>query len=147
MKKFALALAVSLTATVPAHAEVAAADVQISSILMQKLSSTSYRCNVSVFSNNDDDAQDVNLHVLLPLEMRVTSVSPGCWIGPPMGDASRGIVLCKLGSMGVNETKAVSVSVYALPASVGYQKSCAAFVESSVPDGNHSNNFGQSIAP
>lgn len=142
-------MVVSLMAVLAqAQAQVTTADVQISNISMTEVSSTAYRCDISVFNHHDDDAREVTLHVLLPLEMRVKTAAKGCQLGFAFGKKSgpHGSMLCKLGSMGVGATKSVSITAETLPSAAGYQKSCAAFVWNALPDEDHSNNFKQAIA-
>ena len=127
--------------------DVAAADVRIKSI-GAAVSGGGLVTKIQVFSSNDDDAQQVNLIVLLPFQTKVTGMSPGCGVVPSPSAYPGGVqafVRCFLGTIPVGATKGVVISTTKPPA--GIAKHFAAFVWSILPDPNSSNNFGEATAP
>lgn len=103
--------------------------------------------NVVVFSHWDDDAQNVKLLIFLPPESRVLGMPAEC-AAPVSNPGSTGIsnafVTCTLGSMAVNATRPVRISItrpvsYVVPR-VGV------FAWSETPDPNTSNNHAVTVA-
>lgn len=143
----AILTAISLIAVSAKAQDVAAADVRVQSVSVGETSGRLVS-KISVFSYNDDDAQQVNLIVLLPFQTRVLSMSAGCSVVPNPSlypGSVQTFVRCFLGTIPVGVTKGVVISTTKPPA--GIAKHFAAFAWSIVPDPNSSNNFGEATAP
>src|SRR5215470_11414293 len=90
------------------------ADVQISSINVTEANNR-LTCQVTVFSENDDDARDVRLFILLPVEVKFIEASNVCKrVSTPAN--TDGVVECQLGDLRVRESKTIQVSTTVPPA-------------------------------
>ena len=103
---------------------------------------------VVVLSNNDDDAQNVQLNIFLPPESRVLSLPAGCAAFPvnsmPSGAVSA-FVTCGLGALYVNATRAVGLTITRPPSYVAPR--VGVFAWSETPDPNTGNNHDEKVAP
>lgn len=145
-KKFGIAvmmMAISLI-TISAQAQDRPqADLQVRSVSVNQISKT-LRAGVTLYNYWDDDAAQVILHILLPVGVKVLSVSSGC-TASPFFDGTQGVVNCKLGDIAVGATKTVYVTTD-LPRD-DKPKTFGAFAVSLLPDPIPSNNYGEGTAP
>lgn len=122
------------------------ADVRIQSINATQFFSffptpdTFLNCDVTVYSDHDDSAVNVVLNVLLPVEVRVTSVPSGCAAIPTSSGAYHSAVQCHLGTLNVGQSKAVRITT-TLPRLSVVAKTFGAFAWSLTPDPQPSNNY------
>ena len=101
---------------------------------------TYLNCDVTVYSDNDDAAGNVMLTVLLPVEVRVTSVSPGCAAIPTSSGAYHAVVQCHLGTLNIGQSRAARITT-TLPRLSVVTKTFGAFAWSLPPDPQPSNNY------
>ena len=100
---------------------------------------------VVVFSNNDDDAQNVRLSIFLPPESHPLSIPAGCSAPPPGGNTPTASVTCLLGAMGVNASRTVALSISRPPSYVVPR--VGVFAWSDTPDPSTLNNHAEAVAP
>lgn len=109
-------------------------------------SSTALDIQVVVFSYWDDDAQNVTLNIFLPPESHAVSMPKGCWA--PTNNGSTGVsnafVSCSLGSMAVNATQTVLLTISRPPSFVIPR--VGVFAWSETPDPNTANNHAEAVA-
>ncbi len=133
---------------------VSAADVRINSMNATarrlKGGRVEVTTTIEIYSDNDDDAQNVRCIVALPPTSRVASTSPPAVVGPTypalgpasqfiQSEATTGYVLFDLqGSMGVGESRTLELVTRVHESWA--QSPIAAFVSSDVPDPDPSNN-------
>jgi Domain of unknown function DUF11 len=103
--------------------------------------------NVTVFSNNDDDAQGVGLMVFLPPESKAMSVPANCVPQGTNGSTgtANAYVMCKLGALPVNASSAITIAASAPPSYVVPRVGVFAWSQTSDP--NTANNHAESVAP
>ena len=125
-----------------ARAQVSSADVKIQSIVAFEdvdlaTGAPVFVCRVTVHNDNDDDARDVRLIVVMPLEVQVIGSPAVCNLAvfPPFNP----YVHCNLRSMIVTETRKLGIRS-TVPQTTDH--CCSAFVYNQVPDINPRNNFG-----
>lgn len=103
--------------------------------------------NVVVFSNNDDDAQNVKLNIFLPPETHVLALQPGC-VSPVTNNGATGVsnafVTCSLGAMTVNASRSISLTISRPPTYVVPR--VGVFAWSETPDPNTGNNHAEAVA-
>lgn len=103
---------------------------------------------VVVLSNNDDDAQNVQVNIFLPPESKVLSLQNGCAAWPANSMATGAVsafVSCGLGYFAVNQTKTVSLTITRPPSYVVPR--VGVFAWSETPDPNTANNHDEKVAP
>lgn len=132
-----------------AHAqEISTADLEIMSIT-HAVGLTAYQCELVVRNVNDDTAYDVQVVVLLPNHVKVTSTSPPCVRGTPIGGWN-GFVRCSLGNINpanvnpANPAARRTIRITTtLPKALGdkHSRACAAFAWSRTGDHRRGNNF------
>lgn len=137
----------------------AQADVQIQAFSVQltkmrgsglnrQLATPGVTIDLTVFSNNDDDANGSRVQVFLPPETGILTVPAGC---TPMG-AGTGVkgtyhayLTCDLGSIPVNGTRTIQFTVSAPPSYI--TKRYGAFAYSETPDPFTGNNYAERTLP
>lgn len=142
-----------------AHAEIATADLEIKSI-QHTVGASAYECELVVRNINDDAAYSVEVVVLLPNHVKVTSMSPAasCTAGPfaAPGSPWNGFVRCTLGNISPaggnpnNPAAQRKIGIRttlpkALPPEVS--RACAAFVWSRTGDHKRESNNFKSSSP
>lgn len=138
--KLALLLIV-LSVHVGSAQGIPAADVKITYI-QAAVDDKGFTCTVQVHNDNDDDAQNTIMVMLLPLEVEMLSSTPArCFEGPAF--PAQGRTYCWFGHMAVGQFMGVQVRTTTPPRN----RTCSAFVWNDVPDPNPVNNFGHSTAP
>jgi len=127
--------------------EYSSADIKILSNTRTPDEKTQH-CLVTVHNDNDDDARDGVLVVLLPIHVTFVSSSGGAsaCIPSPQISAWNGFVTCGLGNMAVGQEVTVDVQT-SLPPPEIQNASCGAFVYSQVPDWDRSNNYHTGAGP
>lgn len=121
-----------------------AADVNIQSITVEDLTNK-YSTTVVVHSGTVNGAEDVELKIILPFPVTVWNISgdgsfSNCSVvTSENASAGNAYVLCALGNMDVDTTKTVQVTTLKNPYYCFTMFS--AFVSSSIPDPDPSNNF------
>ena len=103
---------------------------------------------VVVFSNNDDDAQNVKLNIFLPPETHAIQLPAGC-AAPVTNNGSTGVsnafVTCMLGAMPVNASRVINLTISRPPSFVVPR--VGVFAWSETPDPNTANNHAEAVAP
>jgi len=137
--------AMSCVPTASRAQDIPAADVSVVSV-RSSLIASNYFCRVVVHSENDDNALDTKVTVLLPLSVAVVGIlRSGCMASGPL-NGFNGSVRCDLGELAVGQSVRLSIRT-TLPPAASARKNCAAFVTSDTPDGDRGNNYGQSLEP
>lgn len=134
----------SVAVTVQAQA-VASADVRFDFVRLIEASDRLVT-HIRVTSDNDDDARETTLIVLIPFQTKVLRLSRGCTPYPtpsPYPGEVQGFVRCFLGHIPVGGAREVEISTTKPP--VGVRKHVSAFVWNLLPDPNPSNNFGEAF--
>jgi hypothetical protein len=146
--KFIIALAVLCLTPGILRSEVWQADMQISSIKVAE-NNGELTCTVTVLSNNDDDAREPSVRVLLPVGVKFVRAafpdadSKGTYsvsksFAP---DGSQGVVTWNIGeNLTVGASRTIVIVTTSPPN--GMTAAFGAFAWSITPDPNPSNNFG-----
>jgi Domain of unknown function DUF11 len=103
--------------------------------------------NVTVLSNNDDDARNVKLLVFLPPESRVITMPASCvasQLSGPNLPTNAASVTCPLGDLTVNATQSVRITIARPPSHVVPRVGVFAYSDS--PDPNTGNNHAEVVA-
>src|SRR5687767_9066655 len=122
------------------------ADIQIRTLEVTRNKAT-INARVVVYTENDDDAQNARLLILLPIGVGLEKLAPACTAtpGPSMVPSLRAAVTCDLGVIpdrGFREVVlSTTVPVTALPRRFGV------FTYSSTPDPVPGNNYAERIIP
>jgi hypothetical protein len=122
------------------------ADIQIRTLEVTKMK-TDMIVRVVVYTENDDDARDARLLILLPVGVGIERLAAGCTAsaGPSMVPSLRGTVLCDVGTIPNGGFREVSITT-TLPAEQ-LSKRFATFAYSSTPDPAPGNNYAERIIP
>ena len=122
------------------------ADIQIRTLEVTR-GKTTMSARVVVYSDNDDDAQDARLLILLPVGVGIDRLAPGCTAsrGPSMVPALRAAVACEMGSIRNRGFHEVTVTT-TLPADRS-PKRFGVFTYSSTPDPSPGNNYAERTIP
>jgi hypothetical protein len=118
------------------------ADIQIRTLEITKMK-TNMSVRVVVYNENDDEARDARLLILLPVGVGIERLAPGCaaTAGPPMVPSLRGAVLCDVGTIPNGGFREVSITT-TLP-SEPLPKHLGAFAYSRTPDPVPGNNYAE----
>lgn len=102
---------------------------------------------VLVYSDNNDEAKDSRLLVLLPVGAGLERIPPGCAAsaGPSMVPSLRATVQCELGAIPVRGFREVLLSTTLPPD--GMPKRFGVFAYSGTPDPTPANNYAERIIP
>jgi len=135
---------------------VSSADVNIVSIEAQS-TKKGFLCTVLINNQNDDDAYDTRVLVLLPLQTpkvrsaTVTGGSGKCKPHAPFGTPTGfvEVVQCDLGHLPQGPTVRRTVTVTADPSTADpvYKRTCSALIYSPVGDIDKTNNYAAATAP
>jgi hypothetical protein len=152
-KSIFIVLVAWLAAQEAAFGQVASADVNIIGVTFDERSST---CTVVINNQNDDDAQWVNVIVLMPLQVtRVTGQvvgGTGSCIAVGAGNF-QAYAICNLGTLPQGASVRRTVIVKSNPSTADpnvYPPTCGAFIYSAVGDIKKTNNYcvaGKSCPP
>ena len=137
------------------------ADVQIQALSVTWQSSTSrvgsltttrtltrnLQIGVTVFSNNDDDAQAVRLLIFLPPESQALTLPSSCAAGATNGTTgtANAYVTCRIGTLPVNGSQTIAITASAPPSYVVPRVGVFAWSDTSDP--NTANNHAEAVAP
>jgi len=122
------------------------ADIQIRTLEITK-TRTSLSARVVVYSENDDEARDARLLVLLPPGVGIDRLAPGCAASasPSMVPSLRAAIGCDLGSIPDHGFREVVVST-TLPPN-GLPRRFGVFTWSGTPDPVPGNNYAERAVP
>jgi len=122
------------------------ADVQIRTLEVTR-AKTALSVRVVVYTEDDDEARDVRLLVLLPVGAGIQRLGAGCVAssGPPMVPALRATVTCELGSIADRAFHEVVLTISRPPE--GTPTRLGVFAYSSTPDPRPANNFAERVLP
>ncbi|HEX2629970.1 MAG TPA: hypothetical protein VHM26_13185 [Chitinophagaceae bacterium] len=104
-----------------------------------QLSSDVLKCSITVFSHNDDDANQAMLLVVVPVEVSVIS-NPNNGIVYKAGGGTSpfaGYIIFSLGNMAVGQSKTVEFTF----SKSAYGNTVGAYAYSATPDPNPANNY------
>jgi hypothetical protein len=122
------------------------ADIQIRTLEVTR-TKTSISARVVVYTENDDDAQNARLLILLPIGVGIERIAPICTAtpGPSMVPSLRATVTCDLGVIPDRGYREVVLSTTA-PATA-LPKRFGVFTYSSTPDPVPGNNYAERTIP
>ena len=104
--------------------------------------------DLTVFSNNDDDANGTQVQVSLPPESGILSVPAGCKPSPA-GTGANGtyhaFLTCDLGSLPVNGSRNIQFAMSVPPSYI--PKRYGVFTYSETPDPFTGNNYAERTLP
>ena len=121
------------------------ADIRIQSIELIAVKGRSLNARVVVTSDNDDDARNARLEILLPVGVGVARLSPGCRASSIAGLTTLNAhISCDLGDIPVRGVREVTIAT-STPA-LNVPMRVAAFVVSDTPDPMPSNNYAERVA-
>ncbi len=122
------------------------ADVRIQSIELVAVKGRSLNARIVITSDNDGDARNTRLEILLPVGVGVSRLAPGCRASSVPGQvAVNARVSCDLGDIPVRGIREVTIATSAPAPNVLMR--VAAFVMSDTPDPMPSNNYAERVAP
>ena len=104
--------------------------------------------DLTVFSNNDDDAAASKVQVFLPPETGVLTVTAGCTAvgaGAGVNETYHAYLSCDLGSIPVNGSRTLQFTVSAAPSYI--TKRYGVFAYSETPDPFTGNNYAERTLP
>ena len=142
-----LGLVASLRGSTPPASQAGwQADVRIQSIELVAVKGRSLNARIVVTSDNDGDARNTRLEILLPVGVGVSRLAPGCRASTTPGQvAVNAHVSCDLGDIPVRGMREVTIATSAPAPNVLMR--VAAFVMSDTPDPMPSNNYAERVAP
>lgn len=122
------------------------ADIQIRTLEVTK-TKTNISVRIVVYNENDDDARDARVLILLPVGVGIERLAAGCAAtpGPPMVPSLRGTVLCDVGTISNGGFREVLLTT-TLPSEPA-PKHLGAFTYSRTPDPTPGNNYAERIIP
>lgn len=122
------------------------ADVRVRTLEIVK-SRTAISARIVVYAENDDDARDARLLILLPVGVGVERLGAGCAAsaGPSTVPSWRAIVACDLGSIADHGYREVQITT-TLP-QAGMDSRMGVFAYSATPDPNPGNNYAERVVP
>lgn len=122
------------------------ADIRIQSIELVAVKGRSLNARIVVTSDNDGDARNARLEILLPVGVGVSRLAPGCRASSIPGlPAMNAHISCDLGDIPVRGIRDVTIATTAPAQNVLMR--VAAFVVSDTPDPMPSNNYAERVAP
>ena len=122
------------------------ADIRIQSIELVAVKGRSLNARIVVTSDNDGDARNARLEILLPVGVGVSRLAPGCRASSIPGlPAVNAHISCDLGDIPVRGIREVTIATSAPALNVLMR--VAAFVVSDTPDPIPSNNYAERVAP
>jgi len=130
---------------VPAMAEVSSADVNIVAVNASN-DGKHFVCHVQINNQNDDDAYDAKVIVLLPLQvtvigMSVTGGTGTCRKATPAGPYNE-YAICDLGQLPQGATVRRDIEIRTTHSTAaGYAQTCSAFIYSRTGDIDKKNNY------
>ena len=122
------------------------ADIQIRTLEITR-SRTGMSVRVVVYTENDDEARDAKVLILLPVAVGIEKLAPGCTAtaGPSMMPSLRATVACELGAIADREVREVLLAT-TLPPDESPRR-FGVFAYSATPDPKPGNNYAERIVP
>jgi hypothetical protein len=122
------------------------ADVQIRTLEVTK-SRAGMSARVVVYSENNDDARDTRLLILLPVGVGIDRLPPMCSAsaGPSMVPSLRATVVCELGAITDHSYREVLIATTLPPEPL--PKRFGVFAYSGTPDPAPGNNYAERTIP
>ena len=122
------------------------ADIQIRTLEITR-SRTGMSLRVVVYTENDDEARDAKVVILLPVAVGIEKIGPGCTAtaGPSMMPSLRATVACDLGVIADRAFREVLVAT-TLPPDESPRR-FGVFAYSATPDPKPGNNYAERIIP
>lgn len=122
------------------------ADIQIRTLEITR-NKTTINARVVVYTENDDDAQNARLLILLPIGVGLEKLAPSCSAtpGPSMVPSLRAAVTCDLGVIPDRGFREVVLSTTA--PTTPLPKRFGVFTYSSTPDPVPGNNYAERVIP
>jgi hypothetical protein len=131
----------TMPATLP---RVPAPELPVATPTPVTLAAAGLAIQVTVFSHNDDDAQNVRLNVFFPPETHVTSMPANCTV-PTTGGTTNPFATCTVGTLAVQGSQTVAITISMPPSHVVPRVGAFAWAET--PDPSTANNHAVQIAP
>jgi len=127
-------------------AQVWQADIQIRTLEVTR-TKTTMSARVVIYTENDDDAKDARLLILLPVGVGIERLAPGCAAspGPSMVPSLRAAVTCEVGTLPNHGFREVAVTTTLTANS--FSKRFGVFTYSSTPDPVPGNNYAERTIP
>lgn len=122
------------------------ADIQIRTLEVTR-SRTGMSVRVVVYTENDDEARDAKVLILLPVAVGIDKLAPGCTAasGPSMMPSLRATVACELGAIADRAIREVLLAT-TLPPDESPRR-FGVFAYSATPDPKPGNNYAERIVP
>lgn len=122
------------------------ADIQIRTLEVTK-SRSGLSVRVVVYSENDDEARDARVLILLPVAVGIERLGPGCAAsnGPAMMPSLRATVSCDLGAIADRGYREVRIATTLPPDRT--PRRLGVFAYSATPDPIPGNNYAERIIP
>jgi hypothetical protein len=122
------------------------ADIQIRTLEITR-SRTGMSLRVVVYTENDDEARDAKVLILLPVAVGIEKLGPGCTAtaGPSMMPSLRATVACDLGAIADRAFREVLLTT-TLPPDESPRR-FGVFAYSATPDPRPGNNYAERIIP
>lgn len=153
-KRLALIVGLGLSCSGIASSQaVSSADVNIVSIQAQTTNSKNFVCTAVINNQNDDDAREATVIVLMPLQVKIRKMSvrggPGKCVKSQSLGGFNGYATCNLGHspQGPNVSRTVEITSTQSTAGPNYPQTCGAFIYSLVGDIQKKNNYAEATAP
>jgi hypothetical protein len=122
------------------------ADIQIKTLEVTR-TRTSLSVRVVIYSENNDEARDAKVVILLPVAVGIEKLDPGCSAaaGPAMVPSLRATVACELGAIADRGYREVNLAT-SLPPDQSTRR-FGVFAYSATPDPKPGNNYAERIIP
>lgn len=122
------------------------ADIQIRTLEVTR-SRSGMSLRVVVYTENDDEARDAKVLILLPVAVGIEKLAPGCTAtaGPSMMPSLRATVACDLGAIADRAFREVQLET-TLPPDESPRR-FGVFAYSATPDPKPGNNYAERIIP
>ena len=122
------------------------ADIQIRTLEITR-SRTGMIVRVVVYTENDDEARDAKVVILLPVAIGIEKLGPGCTAtaGPSMMPSLRATVACDLGAIADRGFREVQLAT-TLPPDQSLRR-LGVFAYSATPDPKPGNNYAERTLP
>jgi hypothetical protein len=122
------------------------ADIQVKTLEVTR-SRTNLSVRVVIYSENNDEARDARVVILLPVAVGIERLAPGCSAapGPATAPSLRATVACELGAIADRGYREVLLAT-SLPPDMAPRR-FGVFAYSATPDPNPGNNYAERIIP
>lgn len=122
------------------------ADIQVKTLEITR-SRTGLSVRVVIYSENNDEARDAKVVILLPVAVGIDKLAPGCSAasGPAMVPSLRATVACELGAIADRGFREVHLAT-TLPPDRSPRR-LGVFAYSATPDPKPGNNYAERIIP